>query len=526
MLGKQSKNTDLFQCVTMEILVPPDHVLRRLDAVLDLSFVSTQVAHLYSRLGRKSVDPEVVVRMWLLQHFFGLSERQLCDEVTMHAGFRWFCGLSFNDPVPDQSTLVKLRKEKWAKTDLWQELLRETVRACEAAGLVRPGARQRLGVDGTQIDANAATVSLEALPPCLTVVEGGPGSPPIGEETTYSADEVTGEEGVAEVTEASAATEQAPGERSSEGSAPTKPTLRVEEGGRPGGSHRSGDPDWHGERFSNATHRSTTDPEARLYRKGAQQEAQLRYLGHYLADLRSGVICGAMATPATGTAEREAALTMLDALTRKPGELAADLGYRDGGFLAALFERGVQPLVPLQKEALEPEPTWQRGTLNLEQYRQRQQKVAEARARNATRQAAQGRRGPVAQRQRTRLEHLFAEAKEHHGLGRAHGRGLTRVDQQVKLTASVQNLKRLLRSRPRQRAAAALLARPILTLVQGGSLRAASLGPKRPPVRPLRALWRARERHVRVFDHSATSRRPLWPSKRRMRRDVDSSSRF
>lgn len=433
MIGKQSQNTDLFQCVTMEQLVPPGHVLRRLHAALDLGFVRKKVARLYSHLGRRSIDPEVVVRMWLLQHFYGFSERQLCDEVTMHAGFRWFCGLSFNDPVPDQSTLVKLRREKWAETGLWQELLDETVRACEAAGLCRPGARQRVGIDGTQIDANAATVSLEARPPELTMVECQPQPPAGGPHPEAEREPATGTE-------------------------PPRPELRVEPGGRPAGARRSGDPEWHGERFSNATHRSTTDPEARLYRKGCAQEAQLRYLGHYLADLRSGVIYAAMATQATGTAEREAALAMLRRRAPRPGEVSLDLGYRDGEFLAALLALGIQPLVPLGDEPLEPEPTWQRRAASRERQWQRERKLAVVRARNATRLAARGRRGASAQRQRTRLEHLFGEAKEHHGLGRAQGRGLKRVDQQVQLTASVQNLKRLLNARPRRRAAAAATA--------------------------------------------------------------------
>lgn len=432
MLGKQSQNTDLFQCVTMEQLVPKNHIVRRLHAALDFAFVREKVAHLYSHLGRRSIDPEVVVRMWLLQHFYGYSERQLCDEVTMHAGFRWFCGLSFNDPVPDQSTLVKLRTEKWAETGLWQDLLAETVRACEAAGLCRPGAGQRLGIDGTMIDANAATVSLEARPPELTVVEGNAGCKA---------------EAAAEPATAPAA--------ATEAHEPEPPVLRVEEGGQPHGSHRSGDPEWHGERFSNATHCSTTDPQARLYRKSDGQEAKLRYLGHFMADLPSGVIYDAMATQATGTAEREAALAMLERLKRAPGELVMDLGYRDGEFLADVLALGIQPLVPLQAERLEAEPQWQRRTFDLERLRKRARRRAVARARNAVRRAVRGRRGVVAQRQRTRLEHLIGEAKEHHGLRRAHGRGLKRVDQQLKLTAGVQNLKRLLATRPRRRAAAA-----------------------------------------------------------------------
>jgi transposase len=169
MLGRQELNTDLFQCVTMEALVPPNHLLRRINRVMDLGFVRERVASLYSPVGRRSYDPEVVVRMWILQHLYDLSEREVCDEVTMHAGFRWFCGLSFNDDVPDQSTLVKLRTEKWAQTGVWEELLAATVRWCEAAGACRPGDRK--GVDGTQISARAATVSLEAIPAPLCLVE-------------------------------------------------------------------------------------------------------------------------------------------------------------------------------------------------------------------------------------------------------------------------------------------------------------------------------------------------------------------
>ena len=501
MLGKQERNTSLFQCVTMEQLVPERHVLRRLYAALDLSFVRQQVAACYSPLGRHSVDPEVVVRLWILQHFYGYSEREVCDELTMHAGFRWFCGLSFNDPVPDQSTLVKLRTQKWADTDLWQAVLEETVRACAAAGLTRPGAGLRLGVDGTQITAHAATASLEALP-----VAAAPAD--LGEVPTDPT-----------------------GTPVASGSTPAAPPPR-----------QSGDPDWHGERFSNATHRSTTDPEARLYRKSQGQEAKLRYLGHYLADVRSGVIYGAMATQASGLGEREAALTLLDELSQRPGELAADLGYRDGKFLAALLARGIQPLIPLGAEALEAVPHYQRRTFNLVHYRQRLALQAEAAARNATRVAAQTRQGKQAQRQRTRLEHLFGEAKEHHGLGRAQGRGLVRVDQQVKLTATVQNLKRLLRRRRRSAAAAqaasvapAAQRHPFLQLVAGGrdestaDLKSAlSDGNYRPRRRFLRRFSGSQRLEGRTRYHRGARREigAECPPPLRRRRISHSSSRF
>jgi IS5 family transposase len=453
MIGKQPRNTDQVQCVSTETLVPPKHVLRRLHAALDLAFVRERVASSYSEIGRLSVDPEVVARMWILQHYYGFSEREVCDEVTMHAGFRWFCGLSFADPVPDQSTLVKLRTVKWAASGLWEALLDETVRACEAAGIARG---KRMGIDGTQIDANAAVVSLEAIPPALTVVEepaeGSEPRPP----TAPPAEEEPPPEAAPALPTAAPSAPNAPTVETdvAEAGAPAAPealVVSVEAGGNPRGSHRSGDPEWHGEHFRNATHRSTTDPEARLYRKSNGQEAKLRYLGHYLADLPSGVIYAARATQATGTAEREAALAMVGRMKRKPRQVTMDLGYRDGAFLAAMRAMGVQPIVPLGKEALEEEPTWQRRSNDAMQYQRRQQLLAEARARNATRLAARGRQGVIAQRQRTRLEHLIGEGKEHHGLDRADGRGVERMDQQIKLTAVVQNLKRLLSGLTRRR---------------------------------------------------------------------------
>jgi transposase len=421
MRGKQGDDTELFQLVTMEMLVPSNHRLRRLHAVLDLSFVDKCVASLYSPIGRTSVDPEVVVRMWILMILHGYSERELCDEMQMHAGFRWFCGLSFNDRIPDQSTLVKLRTKKWAESGIWAALLRETVRLCEAAGIASP---DRMGVDGTQIRANAATVSLEEVVPPLKIEV----SEPPAEEPLNSV--------------------EVPQDQ-----APAQPELRVENGGRQTGRRKSGDPDWHGEKFGNDTHRSTTDPEARLYRKGKQQGAQLRYLGHYLVDVKSGVIYDAMATQATGTAEREATIEMLDGLQERPRELVMDLGYRDGDFLVDVRQRGVMPIVPIGDEKLEQVPVWTRETRDLARQKKRSEQAAIARVRNAVRIASRGRSGAKAQRQRTRLEHLFAEGKDHHGLARAQGRGLKRVDQQVRLTAAVQNLKRLLASKGRRKGA-------------------------------------------------------------------------
>ncbi len=477
MLGKQGDNTDLFQLVTMDALVPANHRLRRLHAVLDMSFVAKCVADLYSNVGRTSIAPEVVVRMWLLQYLHGYSERELCEEMQMHAGFRWFCGLSFNDKIPDQSTLVKLRTKMWANSGIHEAFLKETIRACEAAGIA---STSRLGVDGTLIQANAATVSLEEIPAAVTIVgsalaqdmqSGGSSAPDnscmadlIDDSLSKSLDgviDIASQIEHSEQTDSNVSFEPLQSDRretvSPSGSvtnetphSTTSSELQIQAGGRRNGKHRSGDPDWHGEKFSNSTHRSTTDTDARLYRKSKNQDAKLRYMGHYLTDIKSGVIYGAMATQATGTAEREATLVMLDKLSAMPSELAMDLGYRDGNFLSDILERGITPMVPIGDQKLEEVPTWKRPASTEARQAKRNATYTAVVARNTVRLANRGRHATRAQRQRTKLEHLFAEGKNNHGLAQARVRGTAKVDQQVKLTAGVQNLKRLLKTRRRR----------------------------------------------------------------------------
>jgi transposase len=102
--------------------------------------------------------------------------------------------------------------------------------------------------------------------------------------------------------------------------------------------------DFHGERRRNATHESTTDPEARLAKKGPGKEAKLAYQGHALMDNRHGLVVNACATPATGTAERDAAVEMATALPAGV-TLGADKGYDTRAFVEALRRLGVTPHV-------------------------------------------------------------------------------------------------------------------------------------------------------------------------------------
>jgi transposase len=102
MLGRNRSEPMLFQYVDVEALVPKNHLLRKVNAVLDLSFVREAVAECYTPgRERPSVDPELALRMMLLGRLYNLGDRELCTEIGMHVGMRWFSGLNLHDPVPD-----------------------------------------------------------------------------------------------------------------------------------------------------------------------------------------------------------------------------------------------------------------------------------------------------------------------------------------------------------------------------------------------------------------------------------------
>ena len=103
--------TAVFSQIDFENLIPRSHLLRKIDRVLDLSFLRNLTAHLYvSEKGRPSIDPEIFVRMVLLESLYDInSDRQLCEEVGYNLAYRWFCKLSLTDSVPDHSSITRIR---------------------------------------------------------------------------------------------------------------------------------------------------------------------------------------------------------------------------------------------------------------------------------------------------------------------------------------------------------------------------------------------------------------------------------
>ncbi|MRR29237.1 transposase, partial [bacterium] len=158
--GKNDKQKSAFQYVDLDDLVPKNYLLRLVDQAVDFSFIQELVRPLYSPdRGRPSIDPEVALRMMALSYLFNLSENRACAEISMHAGYLWFCGLDFNSSIPDRTTLVKLRN-KWRQAGLFNEIFTRVVGQCVEAGLVKGDI---LAVDGTAVKARAAINSLEEV---------------------------------------------------------------------------------------------------------------------------------------------------------------------------------------------------------------------------------------------------------------------------------------------------------------------------------------------------------------------------
>ena len=111
MMGCRGERAQLFYGFSLERHVPLDHLLRRLDRAMDLSWLRAEVAPFYSVIGRLSVGPELMLRMLLVGSCYGVrSERRLCDEVHLNLGYRWFCRLGLDGAVPDQHRL-QLKKQ-------------------------------------------------------------------------------------------------------------------------------------------------------------------------------------------------------------------------------------------------------------------------------------------------------------------------------------------------------------------------------------------------------------------------------
>jgi len=148
MMGRLNHDQEqFFYSFRLDEAVPGDHPVREIAAVLDLSWVHSELAPYYSRFGRPSIDPVLMIRMLIIGYVFAMrSERALCRDVRVNLAYRWFCGLSIEDKVPDHSAFSRARHERFCGSDIFRRVFERVVETCVAAGLV--------GGEGFAVDAS------------------------------------------------------------------------------------------------------------------------------------------------------------------------------------------------------------------------------------------------------------------------------------------------------------------------------------------------------------------------------------
>ncbi|MEI4486681.1 IS5 family transposase [Frigidibacter sp. MR17.14] len=332
MRGSDEATGSLFSYVDLEERVPARHPLRKIQAVVNdaLRSLDSDFDRLYGGDGHPSIAPERLIRASLLQILYSIrSERQLMEQMDYNLLFRWFVGLGIHDVVWVPTVFTKNRY-RLLTTEMSRKIMAAILAHREVAPLLSD---DHFSVDGTLMKAWASMKSFQARERSTSDGDDDPGGPPDTSVPPASPHD-----------HATAEPDQMP-----------RPTRRD------CNRNRNAEVDFRGERRSNATHASTTDPEARLFKKSPGTGAMLCFMGHSLMDmrhvppsvrgtcrLRSGLIVQAELTRADGRAERKAAIDMLH--RHAPGStrrltLAADRGYDSADFVAELRQMIVTPHV-------------------------------------------------------------------------------------------------------------------------------------------------------------------------------------
>ena len=154
MMGRlKSDQGQLFYEFRLGDAVPEDHLVRKIDTALDLSWLRSELTPHYSSTGRPSIDPELMIRMLVVGYVFAIrSERLLCREVQVNLAYRWFCRLGIEDAIPDHSAFSRARNERFRDGDVFRCVFERVVERCIASGLV---GGEGFAVDASLIQADA-----------------------------------------------------------------------------------------------------------------------------------------------------------------------------------------------------------------------------------------------------------------------------------------------------------------------------------------------------------------------------------
>lgn len=154
MLTRKDTKTRLqMEFTSLENLVPPDHLLRKIDKAMDFSFIYDEVECLYSSAGRPSIDPVVLIKIVLIQHLFGIpSMRQTIKEIEVNLAYRWFLGYGMTEKIPHFSTFNKNYERRFKYSNLFQKIFIKVLEQAENYKLINP---EQIYIDSTHIKASA-----------------------------------------------------------------------------------------------------------------------------------------------------------------------------------------------------------------------------------------------------------------------------------------------------------------------------------------------------------------------------------
>jgi transposase len=451
-MGRRERGQgQFFYAFDLDKVVPADHLVRQIDGVLDLDWVHKELASYYSHTGRPSIDPVLMIRMLIVGYMFALrSERRLCSEVQVNLAYRWFCKLGIEDGIPDHSVLSRARHERFRQSDALRRVFEGVVAKCIAAGLV--------GGEGFSIDAS------------LIRADAGkkkrvPGDQPIAWPRA--------EEASRAVREYLAVLDAAHNDEENSG----------EDGSSSGGGNRRKPP----------KEVSLTDPQAAwVARKNT--DPFFAYDANYLIDNKAGIIVDAEGTRANRIAEIAITETMIervkDRFDLRPRRLAADTVYGAVRLLKWLADRNITPHIPVWDKSARSDGTFSRADFVFDRsrniyvcpngkllhttgtvidgstlrYRASKRDCdlcafkmqccpnTPARqiprdlnedARDVARALAKTEAFEQSRRERKKVEMQFAHMKRIFKLDRLRLRGLSGAKDEVLLTATAQNLRRL-----------------------------------------------------------------------------------
>lgn len=378
MMGQAEPQLNLYHTIQIEQLVPQNHPFRRIRPLINTERIRELCKPLYCEdNGRPSVPPEQLFLAMLGGYLVGArSDRKLVMELQCNMAFRWFVGLDLDSAIWDDTTFSKNRVKRFDETDVLERLFDDTVKEAMKKGWVS----LHWSVDGTLVKANASHKSFQPI----EVLE----KPEDYRKTMKSQKK---EE------------DQSPQSKDNDSGNPTV--------------------DWKGQKRSNATHRSTTDPDSRLATKSAKETVAPAYTVNGVMDNKSRMLLGIGVEIFQGpTSERKGALALLkrarDKIRAGPKTLGADKGYFEEGFINGLLRRRIAPhIAPMDR--------------------------GKAKAHTRVRQRVRGAAFQMSQRARKKIEELWGEAKEQHRFRQFLRRLIGPVRQEALLMGWTLNLKRM-----------------------------------------------------------------------------------